>query len=75
MLILYKMVNYYMQALKQWNAESGEKWCIPKKGTTGYNEVMRLKEMLEQKAKKKEKKNQKAKSKKALKRIQSKVCW
>ena len=45
------MVNYYMQALKQWNAESGEKWCIPKKGTTGYNEVMRLKAQMEKQSK------------------------
>ena len=44
------MTNYYMEALKMWNAESGEKWCIPKRGTAEYNEVMRLKEMLEQKA-------------------------
>ena len=44
-------MNYYMEALKMWNAESNTgKWCIPKKGSTAYNEVMRLKEMLEQKA-------------------------
>jgi hypothetical protein len=52
MLILYKMVNYYMQALKQWNAETNTgKWCIPKKGSTGYNEVMRLKAQMEKQAK------------------------
>jgi len=44
-----------MQALKEFNAKSGEKWCIPKRGTAEYNEVMRLKEMLEQKAKAKKK--------------------
>ena len=49
------MVNYYMEALKKYNADSGEKWCIPKKGSSAYNEVMRLKEMLEQKAKAKKK--------------------
>lgn len=40
-----------MEALKQWNAASGEKWCIPKKGTTEYNEVMRLKTQMEKQAK------------------------
>ena len=46
------MVNYYMQALKQWNAESNTgKWCIPKRGTAEYNEVMRLKAQMEKQAK------------------------
>ncbi len=46
-------MNYYMEALKEYNAKSGEKWCIPKRGTKEYNEVMRLKAQMEKQAKKK----------------------
>jgi len=46
------MTNYYLEALKEWNTKSNTgKWCIPKKGSTDYNEVMRLKKILEQKGK------------------------
>ena len=49
-------MNYYMEALKLWNKETNTgKWCIPKKGTVEYNEVMRLKGMLEKQAKAKKK--------------------
>ena len=41
-----------MEALKYWNAETNKgKWCIPKKGTVDYNEVMRLKAQMEKQAK------------------------
>ena len=45
-------MNYYMEALKMWNKETNTGgWCIPKKGTAGYNEVMRLKAQMEKQAK------------------------
>jgi hypothetical protein len=31
----------YFEALKRWNAGSPS-WCIPRKGTPGYNAVMRI---------------------------------
>jgi hypothetical protein len=41
-----------MEALKQWNANTNKgKWCIPKRGTAEYNEVMRLKTQMEKQAK------------------------
>ena len=50
------MVNYYMEALKMWNAESNTgKWCIPKKGSTAYNEVMEIKAQMEKQAQAKKK--------------------
>jgi hypothetical protein len=33
------MTNKWIQALKAWNSNTNEKWCVPKKGTTAYNEV------------------------------------
>jgi len=43
-----------MEALKKYNAESNTgKWCIPKKGSTAYNEVMEMKAQMEKQAKKK----------------------
>ena len=45
-------MNYYMEALKLWNKENNKgNWCIPKKGTDEYNEVMRLKAQMEKQAK------------------------
>jgi len=29
----------WIQALKQWNTSKGGAWCVPKKGTTDYDEV------------------------------------
>ena len=57
-------MNYYMEALKEYNAKSGKKWCIPKKGTAEYNEVMRIKTQMEKQSKKKkeELESKKAKS-------------
>jgi len=49
-------MNYYMEALKQWNAESNTgKWCIPKKYTKEYNEVMEIKAQMEKQAQAKKK--------------------
>ena len=31
----------WMSALKQWNAKSGT-WCVPRKGTVAYAEVLKL---------------------------------
>ena len=39
-LILY-MALTWIQALKKWN-EHNENWCVPRKDTEGYNEVMAL---------------------------------
>jgi len=45
--------NAYIKALKQWNKNNNpERWCIPKKGTNEYDDVMRLKNMLEKRSKK-----------------------
>ena len=50
------MVNYYMEALKMWNKENNKgKWCIPKKGSTSYNEVMEIKAQMEKQAQAKKK--------------------
>ena len=42
-----------MEALKKYNAQNGGKWCIPKKNTKEYNEVMEMKAQMEKQAKKK----------------------
>tara|TARA_R110000868_G_scaffold151420_1_gene375929 strand:+ start:277 stop:792 length:516 start_codon:yes stop_codon:yes gene_type:complete len=39
------MPNAYIQALKKFNEGKGM-WCIPKKGTSDYNEVMKIKNKL-----------------------------
>jgi hypothetical protein len=40
-----------MEALKMWNKENNKgKWCIPKKGSTSYNEVMEIKAQMEKQA-------------------------
>ena len=35
------MVNYWTQALKEYNYGNSS-WCIPKKGTKGYREVVAI---------------------------------
>ena len=35
------MALTWIQALKKWN-EKNENWCVPRKDTEGYNEVMAL---------------------------------
>jgi len=40
-----------MQALREWNGD--DKWCIPKKGTKEYDEVMKINNRLNPKQKKK----------------------
>lgn len=47
-----KKVNYYFEALKKWNAESGNKFCIPKKGTKEYEEIMKMKKEMKKEKKK-----------------------
>lgn len=43
-----KRTNAYIQALQQWNKNNNpNRWCIPKKGTSDYDDVMRLKNMIE----------------------------
>jgi hypothetical protein len=33
----------WVEALKEWNAKhNGGRWCVPKKGTTEYDAVMRI---------------------------------
>jgi len=49
-----KKLNYYFEALKKWNAESGNKFCIPKKYTKEYDEIMKIKKEMQEKDKKKE---------------------
>ena len=43
-------LNSWMQALREWNND--EKWCIPKKGTKEYKEVMVINNRLNPKQKK-----------------------
>ena len=49
-----KKTNYYFEALKKFNAESENKFCIPKKYSKEYEEIMKIKKEMEQKDKKKE---------------------
>ncbi len=45
-----------MEALKKYNAETNTgKWCIPKKGSSAYNEVMDMKKKMEKQAQAKKK--------------------
>jgi hypothetical protein len=46
-------MNYYFEALKKYNSQSGKKWCVPRKGTAAYNEVMKMKAQMEKQAQKK----------------------
>ena len=47
--------NYYFEALKRWNANNNPgRWCIPKKYSKEYEEIMKIKKEMEQKDKKKE---------------------
>lgn len=47
--------NSYIEALKQWNKNNNPgRWCIPKKGSNEYDEIMKIKKDMEEKGKKKE---------------------
>lgn len=36
------MVNYWLKALKEYNKNNTEEWCIPKKGSKGYEKLQEL---------------------------------
>lgn len=42
-------MTLWLQALKLWN-QTQSKWCIPKKGTAGYQEVRKIMEQLKAKS-------------------------
>jgi len=49
-------MNYYFEALKKWNQnENPGKWCIPKKYTKEYDEIMEIKAEMEKQAQAKKK--------------------
>lgn len=36
------MANYWIRALKEYNKNNTEEWCIPKKGSKGYEKLQEL---------------------------------
>ena len=46
----------YHEALKIWNGRKGGSWCFPKKGSKEYDEVIRIKNGIEEDKKKGSKK-------------------
>lgn len=56
------MANYWIRALKEYNKNNTEEWCIPKKGSKGYEKLQEMVDIY-----KRTEKNKQAKSKSATK--------
>lgn len=61
------MVNYWLKALKEYNKDNKNEWCVPKKGSIDYQKVQEKAEIM-----KRANQNKKQKSK-AVSKIQALV--
>ena len=72
------MALTWIQALKKWN-EKNENWCVPRKDTEGYNEVMALmrgempKKLKKEKEKKEKKNKEKTKKEKTNEQVEPEI--
>lgn len=44
------MANTWIKALRQFNEKKGGTWCVPKRGSSDYDAVMKIKAKIEKKA-------------------------
>ena len=60
------MANYWIRALKEYNKNNTEEWCIPKKGSKGYDKLQEMVDIYKRTEENKQAKSNSAKKIQAL---------